>query len=103
MWITPSKKDSTKSVTGQDRHILMLFFQPTHVQIGKIFTTKCFEVQKSKLVQKAMIQKHEGKVHQKLLITVLQMKHLTSDPKPANFLVSRIEWMKGHLHLFWDY
>lgn len=52
-----------------------------------------------------MIQKHEGKVHQKLLITVLQMKYLTSDPKPANSLVSRIEQMKRHLHLdlFWDY
>lgn len=52
-----------------------------------------------------MIQNHEGKVHQKLLITMLQMKHLTSDPKPANFIISRrIEQMKGHLHLdlFWD-
>lgn len=75
----------------------MLFFQPTHVQIGKTFTTKCFEFQKSKLVQKIMLQKHEGKVHQKLLIAMLKMKHLTSDPKPANFTVSRmIEWIKGH-------
>lgn len=51
-----------------------------------------------------MIQKHEGKLHQKLLILMLQMKHLTSDPKPANFIVSRrIEQMKGHLYLglFW--
>lgn len=85
----------------------MLSFQPTCVQIGKIFITKCFEFQKSKLVpKKKIIQKHEGKVHQKLLITISQMKHLTSDPKPADFIVSRrIELMKGHLHLdlFWDF
>lgn len=86
---------------------LMLSFQPTHIQIGEISTTKCFESQKSKLVQKTITQNHARKVHQKLLITMTQMKPLTHDPGTADFIVSRrIQLGKGHLHLvlvFWTF
>lgn len=53
-----------------------------------------------------MIEKHERNVHQKLLITMSQIKPLTNDPRTAGSIVSRrIELMKGYLHLdlFWDF
>ena len=88
------------ALLGMIDTFLMLSFQPTPIQIGETFTTKYFESQKSKLVQKTITQNHERKVHQKLLITMTQMKPLTHDPRIADFIVSRrIQLGKGHLHL----
>lgn len=85
---------------GTLRAFLTLCFQPPHIQIGGIFTTKCFESQKTKLVQRTITKPHERQVHQNLFITVAQMKPLTHDLRTADFIATRwIQLGKGRLYL----
>lgn len=97
---SPARRIPQRGLMGMLRAFLMLCFQPTHIQMGEIFTTKCFESQKSKLVQKTITKPHERQVHQKLLITMTQMKSLTHDSRTEDFIASRrIQPGKGHLYL----